>query len=360
MKVIEFLNKYGIERLVEEYGIKVSINDDYSDLMVLNYDQLKSPKTHEIIKECRSLVIYEFNGEYGIVSRSFDRFFNQNECDRSYDLSSLELHEKVDGSIVSVFYDRDHGWLYRTKSMLMPTTTINGWDRTWKDLIETTLGWGDELFNNLNPSMTYMFEVVARENRVVVDYKNDAAYLLAARMNSDGFYFKEKLNLPHIKVPRRYTFKTTKECIESLKKLPNLEEGYVGYSDGVPIVKVKSPMYLAAHRLKGDGLTPKRVMEMVVIDEYEEYFSVFPEDKHRFEKYINAWEMLKIEVNDTYNKYKSIDDIKEFALSINDKFYKGVLFNTRKNNGNDPVEVLNNSKDSYKVSLLESTIKEIL
>lgn len=71
--------------------------------------------------------------------------------------------------------------MYRTKSMLMPLLSVQGWDRTWKDLIESTLDWDNVDFNLLNRECTYIFEIVGKENRVVVNYPEDKAYLLGVR-----------------------------------------------------------------------------------------------------------------------------------------------------------------------------------
>lgn len=355
MKTIEYLNKYGLEKLVEDYAIKVSVDERFPDLKVLNYNQIDSPKNDPIVRECRSLVIREeLEGvTYSVVSRAFDRFFNQGENDTEFDLSKLKLFEKVDGSLVSVFYDEKYGWLYRTKSMIMPELSVQGWERTWKEFIENALKW--DSINGLDKRYTYIFEVVGRENRVVVNYSEDKAYLLAVRNNQSGNY--SEIIQTKYNVPRKYSFTSTKDCIDSLKELPNLEEGYVGYQDGVPVVKVKSPQYLAAHRLRGEGLTPKRIIEMVVIGEYEEYFAVFPEDKCHFEKYISAWETLESLCKTQFDKTKDIVDQKEFALQ-NKVFYSGVMFQS-KASGKDPVKVLHNLRDSYKVKLLETMLENM-
>lgn len=355
MKTIEYLNQYGLERLTEELSIKVSIDERFPDLRVLNYNQIDSPKNHPIVRECRSFVIREeLDGKtYSVVSRTFDRFFNQGENDQEYDLSRLQLFEKVDGSLISVFYDEKYGWMYRTKSMIMPILSVQGWERTWEELIESALDWDN--VKGLEKDYTYIFEVVGRENRVVVNYLEDKAYLLAIRHNQSGEY--SEIVTTKFNLPKKYSFNSTKDCIESLKKLPNLEEGYVGYKDRTPVVKVKSPQYLTAHRLKGDGLTPKRIIEMVVIGEYEEYFTVFPEDRCHFEKYIYAWEVLESLCKTQFNKTKNIKDQKEFALQ-NKVFYSGVLFQA-KASGKDPVKVLHSLKDSYKVKLLETMLEKL-
>lgn len=71
MRVIEFIKNHGIQALTEEYAISVKKVDD---LLVLNYNQIDSPKTHPLVIECRSLILE--SETLKVVSRGFDRFFN--------------------------------------------------------------------------------------------------------------------------------------------------------------------------------------------------------------------------------------------------------------------------------------------
>lgn len=71
MQVIEFIKQNGLEALTEQFAISVKKIDD---LLVLNYNQIDSPKTHPIVIECRSLILEAKTLK--VVSRSFDRFFN--------------------------------------------------------------------------------------------------------------------------------------------------------------------------------------------------------------------------------------------------------------------------------------------
>lgn len=350
MQVLQYLSTHTLVQLKEEFGIKVSQNELYPFLYVLNYDQINSPKSHPIVVECRSLVLESLDGtNFSVVSRSFDRFFNYGECDYSPDISTITCYEKLDGSLIGVFYYQGE-WLYRTKSMIMPNLSVQGFDRTWGNFIESALDWGDLPVDYMNTSKTYIFEVIGRENRVVVRYEGDAAVLLATRDNVTGAY-SDVVNTT-FKRPRTYSFKSTTECLESVKNLPNLEEGYVGYNEyGVPCVKIKSPAYLIAHRIKGGGLTPPRIAEMVVINEYDEYLSIFPEDEKHFTKYILAWGILLEEVEFVAKEFSGIVDRKEFAFKVKDYSTSAVLFQ-HKTKGGCVKHLMNEQKTSYKVKLL--------
>ena len=274
MKVLEYLNTLCIEGnsestalgiLEKNYSIKYSI---WEDLVCLNYCQQNSPKFDDITRECRSLVLgmrsTENKGDnFYIVSRSFDRFFNEGEdINLKYDITQLTAYEKVDGSLIGVFNHKDK-WLYRTRSMIMPDDTmfVNGSNLTWKDLIESQIEPCD-LF--MKKDCTYIFEVVSPENRVVTNYPERSAYLLQIRNNISGNYSfygynKDIAFMGGWKVPQRYKFDTIEHCLGSAKDLKGLEEGYVLYDQyGKPCIKVKNPAYVAAHHLRGNGILPLR------------------------------------------------------------------------------------------------------
>lgn len=325
--VLSFLNRYGIGQLQKSFGIKVTGNFDYPYLYVLNYDQIKSAKykDHSVVMECRSLVVESpwQSNSWRIVSRSFDRFFNEGEIEHEYDIFQLTAYEKIDGSLVSFFYHNGE-WLYRTKSMLMPGySDCMPSGRSWKELIESTIQ-----ADLLVKSATYIFEIVSSDNRVVTRYPGDQAYLLAMRVNDSGEYISNVLleralsSMPRIKAPKMFKFDTMEHVLESVKSLPNLEEGYVMYDMlNQPVLKIKSPAYVAAHRLRGDSvLTPKRILEMIFIGESDEYLAIFPEDELPFREMALKINSLLRHLGAGWAEFRDIEDQKEYALAVMDKF----------------------------------------
>lgn len=312
------------ERLSKDYGIKIT---NYNNcLYVLNYDQINSPKTNDIVKECRSLVLgVDFIGdlnepEFYVDSYSFDRFFNAGEVKFPHKINKMTAHEKMDGSIVTLWYDDKYEgkWIYRTRSMIMPESNINGWDRTWKDLIESSIG----NYENVSEHFSYIFEVTGEENRVVVRYEKDKpATLLAVRSNITGKYLLDEevdiiAEYNGWDRPRRFKFETLADVAEAASELPNLEEGYVMYYKGCPIGKVKNPAYVAAHHLRGEGLNPKRCLDLVILGEIDEYLAVFPEDSERLERHKDLLDRALQTINDAYEKHKHLENQKDFALAV--------------------------------------------
>ena len=314
---------YTIPQLQEEFAIKVN---KWNNLYVLNYDQIASPKTHDVTRECRSLVVESADGINidRVVSRAFDRFYNHGESGApSIDLAQAVVYEKVDGSLFSIFHHEDYGWLYRTRSVIMPADKIMGWDRTWEDVAKSVL----PDLDGLNKDLTYVCEVVCPENRVVTKYEGDAIYLLATRNNKTGEYSGR--NVKGFARPEMFTtnqgFAALKETAGNLR---DLKEGYVVYKNGIPACKVKNPAYVAAHHLRGEGLnSPKRINQLLIMGEIEEYLAVFPEETEKCQPYIDNHTRVITEMSINYPE--GIQDQKEFALLVKDYKYAGVYFTAR-------------------------------
>ena len=363
-----------LDDLNDELGIKFSINELYPELVVLNYDQIKSPKHHPITIECRSLVleIPSLGGEWTVVSRSFDRFFNYGETETSYNATRLVAHEKMDGSLIGLFYFAKYGWLYRTRSMIMPTSSIMGFELTWDVLIEDALGdkwfnqveaYADEEYDN-DRAFTFIMEVTSPENRVVVRYGDRGITLLAVRENSTGIYVnggimeEVRRNTSDLGWgnPETWEFETMADCVNGAKDLRELKEGYVMYTRlGEPACKVKNPAYVAAHHLRGEGiLTPKRVMDLIIMNELDEYLSIFPEDTAVVEPYRKAIDSMWASAEGLWASCQDITDQKQFALKVKDSPVCGLLF--RKKGGVGFNDAFNSLTSNGKYNLISAYV----
>mgnify|MGYP001942388706 CR=1 FL=1 len=355
MEVIKYLNEFGLEKLKEEYGISVSQNEKYPTLYILNYSQIASERFNTLVGECRSLVVELVDGKWTSASRAFDRFYNYGEGGNFKEPVQFTAYEKLDGSLISIFHHPIYGWLYRTKSMLMPELGIVGVGVSWKSLIEESMA--PLKMDNLLPQYTYICELTSPVNRIVTRYESVTLTLLACRSNKYGTYLPEMsrrllADTCGFRSPVIYHFKDVAECVKCADELPDLREGFVIYTDK-PVYKVKSPAYVRAHRLRGEvGLTHKRAIEIVIHNEYEEYLSVFPEDRPYIQRYINAYDDIFITAESLWDAYGEIEDNKEFALTVKDYPVASLLF--RKRNGYDFLPSFNETLNSFKVRMMES------
>jgi T4 RnlA family RNA ligase len=366
MKVIEFIKENGLEALTNVFAISVKKVDD---LLVLNYNQIDSPKTHPIVMECRSLILEAET--LNVVSRSFDRFFNYGEALNvmpEIDWKRAVAFDKVDGSLIKLYNHKGH-WYVSTKGTAYGDSDCMGYGITFFELVLKALGCKDDaefqLFMKrhiLCPSITYIFELTSIENRVVKRYEGYKLHFLNARRNECGEYvYRKEIEWMQsrdsdlgdiIAYPKQYKFDTPEACLQTAKHLKDLDEGYVIYQDGVPIAKIKSPAYVAVHHLRSEGLNPKRICQLVLSGETDEYLSYFPEDITVIQPYIDANKTLVSHIESVYDAIKSAIDQRDFAMKAQPFPFKAAMFQARSKNI-DPLVAFNDQRDSYKIDILK-------
>lgn len=339
MEVIKFLQANGgnFEKLTVAYGIKVKDYPEHN-LVVLNYDQINSPKMEPVVQECRGLIL-DYNLK--IVCRPFDRFFNYGEAGTDkIDTSSYTYFPKLDGSLIKVYY-WDESWRIATRGTAFGESDVGGWGLTFENLALKAMGFAS--MTEFNTAMweegipahhTYLLELTAPENRVVTHYSEPSMTLLAVRNTETGDYLPCKHYITEFwKQNHSLGGLSVQEIIDAADSLKNLEEGFVGYdNNGIPRVKIKSAAYVAVHHIRGEGLNPKRIAELVVSGEVQEYLTYFPEDSDKITPYVAALTDLLASLSENLTKFNQIEDQKTFALSIKDVYGKGVLFTARKFN----------------------------
>jgi len=361
MKVIDYIKEHGTVKLNEEFGIMVKKYEE--GLYVLNYDQINSPKSNDIVKECRGLIL---DHEFNIVSRSLDRFFNlgeQPDTQTHLDWSKAICHEKVDGSLIKI-YNWKNTWYCSTRGTAFAESGCNFGD-SFKSLVFKALDCDDETEFQvlcdlwLDADWTYICELTCRENRIVKSYDGYKLHYLASRHNQSGEFGDEYEKEAALTLGAReiniYSFSSVEDCIETAKHLPDLEEGYVVYQDGKPVCKVKSPAYVAVHHIRGEGLSPKRIMQLVLINEQDEYLNYFPEDEKFFTPYVKTFEKLLHEMEVVYTRFEGIVAQKEFALAVKEYNYAAVLFQARQKK-KGVSDTFHEQSESFKMKVLESFV----
>lgn len=371
MKVQEYLQdkinqganeNCALDILNQELGIKVKL---YDDRVVLNYNQIESPKTDPIVMECRGLIL-SFP-DFEVMARGFDRFFNFGEAPEfteQVDFSRAFVYEKVDGSYVNVYHDGDK-WCIATRGTAFAESE-NYSGRIFKDMILEAFGCDvDEVFsdNFISTDHTLIFEFTSPENRVVTRYTKPEMVLTAVRNRDTGNYVADKFiklafsrmikeGYINFRLAKKFDISNSEAALQAARELTDLQEGYVVFD---PVsqarVKIKSPTYVAVHHIRGEGLTPKRMAHLVSCGEVEEYLNYFPEDKPQLDPYIKAnFNMLDI-ADRVYEVYKDIESQKDFAIEIKDMVQSPILFMARAKDST-PSHEFNLQKDTMKVKML--------
>jgi hypothetical protein len=334
--------------------LKLDFAIDYrtSDgLVIFNYNQIESPKSHPIVMECRSLILEE--GSWDIVSMAFYRFFNYGEGSAtSIDLLNAYATEKIDGSIVHYFWHRGKR-MFSTRSMIGGVGPTNILGTTFKDVFDLVLrkyplvaGLGNDGFN-------YVFELVSPFTTVVRPYPDHDIYLLTARdmllhEEADLEKLDELAGRLGVKMPKRYRFDSLDEVARMARDLPEAaEEGYVctDYSRGLPNgshyrIKVKNPAYVALAHIRDAATSTRAIVELVWHGNEDELLTYFPyfkpqvdEVKSLMEPYIAKVEAELDDVCTRFDLSVMNADKKvraEYAAAVKGCLNKGYLFECAK------------------------------
>jgi len=360
MEVIKYLKLNSLDDLTSEFGIKSKVYGN--GLVVLNYDQINSPKFHPIVRECRGLIIDFYT--MSPVSRTFDRFFNLNEKPNDdFDPNLLvRVEEKADGSLMSVYWHDDR-WNVATRgNAYAEGETLAG--ITFEGVFLDTIGMClDDFMRGMNKNRSYTFELCSIYNKVVKFYEKPVIYLLnvfdfVTNKELDSYNIDNIAKFLNVKRPIVYDIEMD-DVVKSFEEFPATEEGYVLIDANGNRVKVKNPAYVNLHHLKGNGtITPKRITDVVFNGETEEVLEYFPEYSDIFYPYQYAYDDLVHAIKKDWELLQKMDlDQKQFALSINHLFYKGILFSLRKGLTLD--EAFGKLGKSSKVGLLEPIVKFI-
>jgi hypothetical protein len=237
--------------LKHDYGIKVKKEDEYA---IFNYNidcDFYSP----IVQEARGIIIDYIKKE--VVCWPFRKFGNHTEgYADEIDWKSARVLEKVDGSIVKLWYDKKSSiWQFSTNGVIRAenANVENLVKTTYGEIIKTADNYNDIPFDKLSDSYTYIFELVSPETRVVINYGKTSLYHLGTRDNITGKEYEIDIG---IKKPESYPINSLSDCLSAANALNKSlggeeveKEGFVVVDKNYNRVKIKSPDYIMMHHV---------------------------------------------------------------------------------------------------------------
>lgn len=330
------------DNLTDEFGIIVCRHDT-DPLVILNYDQIRSPKTHPIVRECRGLVLH--TSSFRVVARGFNRFYNIGEVQdemKDFDFSDFYCTSKEDGSLILLYHFEDK-WRMNTRGSF-GQFLMDHQDFTWEQGFCKALGIKDfqELDDCLDRGLCYVCELCSPWNKVVRIYKDPKVYLLTC------FYGEDECPVDFIDglistdylfhKPKRFDFKSIDQIkifLDRQTKDDPTFEGVVVCDKNRNRWKIKSSTYLGLHRLKGEGnnlFNPKHLLPFVLSGESSELLTYFPEAEEAFFNLKTKVDLAYATLQKIWEDNWRIESQKEFALSVIGKKtpFSSILFNLRK------------------------------
>lgn len=330
-----------LEKLKETYGIKYNFHKSLP-LVILNYDQIDSPKSHPLVVECRGLVLEK--DTWKVISYPFRRFFNDREVleeTKNFNYNNAIAFEKIDGSLISVFYYNNQ-WLFATRSLIENESKPTFSEYTFKELFNKITEQYPGFFKILSKEFTYVFEMTSPENKVITPYTDRALHLLTMRhadvhIECKHEYVKWIAKMLGVKFPNSFKIKLKDNVLENIKMLQQFDEGYVVVdessfeSDKISFrrIKMKNPSYVAIAHLKDSGSRSIRALVGVVhdgeADEFESYFPEFKEKldmiKTKYDEYLKTMLYNICKESENFSK-----DRKTFAKNIKEWVNPAMMF----------------------------------
>jgi hypothetical protein len=306
------------------YCLKIQEKDG---LVILTYNMIESNFALKIVQEARG-IIFDSLDNFKVVCFPFTKFFGSHDpLAAKIDWESAEIQEKLDGSLLKVWYARGE-WHISTNGMIdaREADASIDFNKTFYDLFMEAKEKASLDFGVLNINFTYMFELTSPYNRMVVPYSETQITHIGTR---DNISFKEYEIDIWIKKPKKYKFNSLEDCIENAKTLPFDEEGYVVVDRQFNRVKVKSTAYLSAHHLKNNGVvTYSRVLDMIRAEQHDDFLAIFPEYREHFDKVLSKYTELLSECckGIEYAANNKFPTRKDFAVWATRHKYPALLF----------------------------------
>lgn len=338
MVLIDFIkaNENWREILTEKpYCLNIKEKDNYA---LFKYQQGESDMSLPIVQVSRGIIIDLTN--MSVACRRFDKFFNYQEPYAAHLIGKIRAEEKIDGSIIGLWYDRDGHWRVSTNGMIdayevdLPVQ-VNG-IKTYGQLFEKIFNMTEEELNQYK-EYTLIFELVSPQNRIVVEYPEDKLYFLGLRNNKTGQEISshqapaELTN--HFELPRIYPINSIGQAAEVAKTLDKNQEGFVLVDELFNRVKVKGAEYLKLHILRSNTVSTKGLLELILAEEDDDLISNFPEYGEAILTLHSKIDNLIEDIENSISVAPFDLDKKDFAIKVKETPYAGILFKLYNNPG---------------------------
>ena len=256
MKLHDLLDKDLLGTMMELGYVDFQVHPT-ENLGILNYSKKAAwdGEWNDVTTACRGL-IYDHQ-TYEVIARPFPKFFNYEQLGPEWEIPDgpVVATDKQDGSLGILYPLRDGGHAVATRGSFMSDQAKHA-TQIWNEKYE-----GKVL---LEPGITYLFEIIYPENRIVLNYGSmDDLVLLGGVIIDSG----SSLTAVEAKFVMDWPGPVTKTfpgyTFEEVLRMPpreNAEGIVVHFLATGERVKLKQEDYVALHRVI-TGMTDRSVWE---------------------------------------------------------------------------------------------------
>jgi RNA ligase len=279
--------------------------------------------------------MFRLEGEEAVlVSLPFPKFFNVNENPFTMNLDfSLEnvdsIVYKEDGSLITTYIDLNGDLRLKSKTSLdssmalesmelLPSVVAPFSSRPLIDYCESLEDLG----------FTVIMEYVSPKNRIVLPYESSNLVVLGVRNRSSGIF----MSVEEMSSMGLYPFYTalhveqedTEAFVNSISNMTGVE-GYVITLKNGTMVKCKSDEYVSLHHAKDSINSPRRLLEVVLLEASDDLKQLFLGDELALKEIENMEEYVSHLVTgltkpvEHFYKNNEALDRKDFAIKAREE-----------------------------------------
>jgi len=340
MKILTKIDWDVLNQYVDNSLIIANKHPEYN-IWILNYSPKVQSKKFwdDYTLACRGLVIDEFGN---ILARPFQKFKNFEEHDPSeIDLSEeFDVFEKMDGSLIIVFYYEPHmEWIVASRGSFISEQAIMA-----NKMINATI------YDRLNTRLTYLFEIIYPENRIVVDYGNrKELVLLTAIETSNGveLYYDDLQDAysKYFTVVKKFDVKNIRNLTELKELEEHNKEGFVVRFLSGFRVKVKFSEYVRLHGIVTnvsnltiwEHLKNNYDFDALLDRVPDEFYDWLKKTTNTLQQQFDNIERLALKEFIRIYYFENITERKAFAMESIKSEYRSILFKLYDKRGYDEI-----------------------
>ena len=258
------------------------------------------------------------------VCHPFDKFFNYEEVHAdNIDWNTATVYEKVDGSLIKVWFDET--WHVSTNGCV---------DAFEAEANETKISFGQlfnkavdfSLFDELDKTHTYMFELVSPQSQLVVEYSETAAYYIGERdktTDKELYNYTDVMASYGVKKPLVYQLHKLNDVIDLVNSFDVSHEGCVVRDASFKRIKIKGAAYLSVFFMRcQSNVSDKRIIDAIKNETIDDWAAYNPDIAKRYDKMISTLKNLATEYEQAYENVtkNTFFDKKELAEHLQ-KYY---------------------------------------
>jgi RNA ligase len=238
-------------RNLEKEGFLFINSHEHLPLLIHNYAQKAQYDRHWVPETLTSRgLITDLEGR--IIARPFGKFFNLDEHIELFGPlpdEPFEVYEKMDGSL-GILYFHEGRPLVATRGSFHSSQSERA-----NEILRKKYG-----HIQFDPAITYLFEIIFPENRIVVDYSGLEDLILLAMTETATGKEIPLSEAPDVPLVRRYDGFRDLEALRAIQE-DNKEGFVIRFKSGLR-VKLKFDEYVRLHKIM-TGITARMIWEQI-------------------------------------------------------------------------------------------------